>query len=312
MNSVQSALCGFLICVALPLSHSTVPKNTADFFPYIKGNLSAIKWAHAVNSQALLKKALNDSTMMLEADVILGTLNNDTATIPIMAHPPSFTSDLSLSDFLEQVLDFNANSSSKKGIKLDFKTIEVVESSVSILKDLYPKINCPLWFNADILPGPLNTTDTPVDPERFINSTKSFENATLSIGWKTRYGGDIKNASYTQDDINNMIEFVQNNSITQLITFPVRAGIAAQSIDQLKKLTENVHNSTLTLWNGIGDAVDVKNLRVLIKDVGLKRVYVDLPDDLKDQLRLDQLGGGSNIKPLTALSVILIAFAIMF
>ncbi|KAF5304282.1 hypothetical protein FQR65_LT18880 [Abscondita terminalis] len=282
-----------MLLVALTLTHAEVVKNTADFFPDINGNVSSITWAHAVNSQALLSAALNDSTMMLEADVLLGTVN-DSEVVPIMAHPPNVTSDLSLEEFLKQVLEYNTKStSSKKGIKLDFKSIDVLESSVFILTNFYSKLNCPLWLNADIFPGPFNTTDTPVDPDRFLNSTKDFQNATLSIGWKTRYGGEIVNASYTDDDITTMMDFVRNNSIIQPITFPVRAGIAAQSIEQIKKLTRGVSNSTLTLWNAKEDPVNIENLRALIK---------------RDKLHLDQLGGTTNVKPIAFMWLALTAF----
>ena len=45
-------------------------------------------------------------TMMLEADVSLGTLIGQSGELPypIMAHPPETTSDLSLEMFLEGVL----------------------------------------------------------------------------------------------------------------------------------------------------------------------------------------------------------------
>lgn len=33
-----------------------------EFFPDAKGNLTKIKWSHATNSQAALKKALDSST----------------------------------------------------------------------------------------------------------------------------------------------------------------------------------------------------------------------------------------------------------
>lgn len=55
--------------------------------------------------------------------------------IPIMAHPPAVTSDLSLDEFLNTVADFNSkNGNSPKGVKLDFKTIEAVEKSIESLK----------------------------------------------------------------------------------------------------------------------------------------------------------------------------------
>ena len=51
--------------------------------------------------------------MMIEADVSLGTLvgHPDQAPLPIMAHPPADTSDLSLQMFLDMVVQVPASSS---------------------------------------------------------------------------------------------------------------------------------------------------------------------------------------------------------
>ncbi|XP_031340355.1 protein FAM151B isoform X2 [Photinus pyralis] len=285
----------------------SVPDHTAAFFPNVKGNLTAITWAHAVNSQALLQTALNGSVMMLEADVIIGTLNNEPDPIPIMGHPPANNSDLSLEMFLQAVQNNNMNSSAPKGIKLDFKSIEAVEKSSPIIGKMYPAITFPLWLNADILPGPLNTVDPPVDAARFLKVAETFANATLSIGWKTLYGGpaNITNASYTDQQIEEMINVIRFHNVTQPITFPVRAGIAAQSLEQLDKIVKSVNDSTLTLWNGNGDYVDIPTLRELIFRLGVNKVYVDLPDDLKMSLHLDQNGSVSNLASITVLAFIL-------
>lgn len=71
--------------------------------------------------------------MMIEADVSLGTIKDkegDLLLVPIMAHPPSKQSDLSLEEFLDTIIDYHI----PKGIKLDFKSIEVVESALKIVK----------------------------------------------------------------------------------------------------------------------------------------------------------------------------------
>lgn len=60
---------------------------------------------------------------------------NSNKDIPIMAHPPEVTSDLSLEEFLNTVADYNTkNANTTKGIKLDFKSIEAVEKSIGLLK----------------------------------------------------------------------------------------------------------------------------------------------------------------------------------
>lgn len=56
-----------------------------------------------------------------------------------MAHPPVNTSDLSLDEFLTQIQEFNKAKElqNKKGVKLDFKSIDVFERSLDLLKTLW-------------------------------------------------------------------------------------------------------------------------------------------------------------------------------
>lgn len=80
---------------------------------------------------------------MIEADIVLGTLStsNSTQPIPVMAHPPAVTSDLSLESFLTQILEFNnKNSTNKKGVKLDFKSTEVFSGSLEMLTRMWPTV----------------------------------------------------------------------------------------------------------------------------------------------------------------------------
>ena len=69
----------------------------------------------------------------IEADVvnghILGNPNSD-VLLPVMSHPPSQSSDLSLEAFLDAII----GSQRPKGIKLDFKDMEVVESAFKIIE----------------------------------------------------------------------------------------------------------------------------------------------------------------------------------
>jgi hypothetical protein len=79
--------------------------------------------------------------MMLEADVVLGRLQSDVnERLPVMAHPPAMTSDLSLRMFLEQVVTATTQEGARKGIKLDFKSIEVVDQALTELERLQDKV----------------------------------------------------------------------------------------------------------------------------------------------------------------------------
>lgn len=107
---------------------------------------------------------LDDGIMMLEADVNLGYLEGqpqDGNMIPsklpsiekfpffnqrkpllrhfnfsnlVMAHPPTTVSDLSLEQFMATTVEAILNGGKRKGIKLDFKTVDIVEDSLKIME----------------------------------------------------------------------------------------------------------------------------------------------------------------------------------
>lgn len=87
-----------------------------------------------------------------------------------------------------------------------------------------------------------------------------------------------------------MINGIKGNKINKAITFPVRAGIAAQSIETLSFLYQSLNTTnsiTFTIWSSENDNVNVDKLRKMIFYFGLDKVYVDVPSKLSSQLRLD-------------------------
>lgn len=67
---------------------------------------------------------------------------------------------------------------------------------------VFLQINFPVMLNADILPGPVNSTATPVDADEFLDlCVRMFPSSTLSVGWTTRYGGLIFNGSYSEAQV---------------------------------------------------------------------------------------------------------------
>lgn len=263
-------------------------------------NLTEITWAHAVDSQTFLTDVLQGDINFIEADILLGFLENDPNKqneIPIMAHPPATTSDLSLEDFLTQIQDYNTavEPSKVKGVKLDFKSIGALERSIEIIGKSYDMQKFPTWINADILPGPVNNTETvPVDPKRFFDAVKQLGPAVLSIGWTTKWSESSTDGQYTEAHVSEMLNVVKENRIDEaasVITFPVRAGITAHSLESLDLLYCSLKETnlvTFTIWSSAKDAVDVESLRKFIFHMGLDKVYVDVPDELKEQLRLSE------------------------
>lgn len=168
----------------------------------------------------------------------------------------------------------------------------------------------PVWINADILSGPLNANTTPVDATRFLNAAKNFTNSTLSIGWTTNYGSNFNATSYTNAQIVQMIDTIKTNNVNQSITFPVRAGIAAESLSLMQMLVTNVTDSTLTIWSSEGDQVNVTKLRELIKFVGLNKTYIDVPQELEKELNLNNLNAANVIS--STFCKVLIASVMLF
>ena len=150
--------------------------EVADYWPEVRDDLSKVIWSHATNSHQVkeaevtceckhcvqaLQEALAGDTMMIEADVSIGPGGE-----PIMAHPPAIDSDLSLQQFLDIVIA-ETEGGARKGIKLDFKAIEIVEPSLKMVKLVESKLNFPVWLNADIIVGPGG--GPPVDAEQFLS-----------------------------------------------------------------------------------------------------------------------------------------------
>ncbi|KAK3863553.1 hypothetical protein Pcinc_030703 [Petrolisthes cinctipes] len=296
--------------------------NVIDFFPEINDDLSLVRWAHGVNSHIKLVDSLNDPlVMMLEADVLAGTLEDsvDTSPVPIMAHPPDTESDLTLAMWIEAVIAANKEGK-KKGVKLDFKDLSIVQESLKTLECYASQINFPLWLNADILPGPVDSTTTPLAPNEFLSHcVRYFPLATLSLGWTTRYtSAEDEKGEYTLAMLQEMARTHEILNIAQPVTFAIRACFVGRSIDALEWLIENVLDSTLTVWSAATDDFDPQAILTLQDVVGTDALYLDLPEDQmealeearlrgEEQQRKNDGSGASNILPITTITTAALA-----
>ena len=212
---------------------------------------------------------------MLEADVLLHGQDTENQTdVPIMAHPPSIYSDLTLEHFLAQVIHTN------KGIKLDFKSDDVLEPSMRILQNLKSKLKQPVWLNADIMSGPnVAVNDKHINATLFKQSVnRYFPQATLSLGWTTAWNATGENSVYSRQMVEDMHAFCQD--ITQPVTFPLRAVMVRKSWSDLTWLLSQSQSYSLTIWVGKTDQTDPDDL-VYVRNIGqMDKIYYDLPMDL--------------------------------
>jgi len=169
---------------------------------------------------------VDSSIMMIEADVVIGRLygeNDSVAKRPIMAHPPASESDISLSDFVNNIIAaLTDDTTLRKGVKLDFKSIDAAHGGLQTVAELKEQITFPLWVNADIAKGPVDPPSNPVDPDSFQIACHHFiPEATLSVGWTTSTNG-----KYTREMVQDMYNILERNGCINAgkkITFPSRA-----------------------------------------------------------------------------------------
>ncbi|KAJ8357556.1 hypothetical protein SKAU_G00203500 [Synaphobranchus kaupii] len=237
-----------------------------------------VSWYHSANSKSELDKALKSTAMVLEADVNVQGYNTANETqIPIMAHPPDVYSDNTLQEWLDSVLK------SKKGIKLDFKSIEAVSPSLEILRRKNQTgINRPVWLNADILRGPNVPNVWPVvNSTAFLGLIQSeFPEATISPGWKVLYLP--LTPSYTRDMVEEMYALVQH--VPQRVTFPVLAVMVRKAWPHLSWLLSQASRFSLTLWQG-QENPSVNDLLFIRDNSNPQRVYYDIYEPVLSQFK---------------------------
>ena len=229
-----------------------------------------ITWLHAANSPEKLQEGLTGNYMMLEADVLMRSDGE-----PIMAHIPATDSNLTLKEFLAQTLF------SSRGIKLDFKTIEVIEPFLKILLNMTTGMNIkiPILVNADILDGPCYTPSkcNPVNARQFLDLTKRYApNSILSIGWRTQFNAAYH---YNWSFVIPMGQLLVD--VSQPVTFPIRYSLVGRSLEQLEWLMDLSETFTLTFGSSTSDEVKPKDLAFLRLDMipDRRRIYYDIPVD---------------------------------
>ncbi|NXA65353.1 F151B protein, partial [Mohoua ochrocephala] len=143
---------------------------------------------------------------------------------PILAHPPDTDSDITLQEWLAEMVSTN------KGIKLDFKSLGAVGPSLELLGQLGQPLDRPVWLNGDILPGPRGG-HAPLDARAFLGAvTSSCPEATLAVCLSPGYAWPM---------VQEMSRLC--HPLSQPVTFPVRAALVPGSVPQLQWLLQQCH-----------------------------------------------------------------------
>jgi len=247
-------------------------------------------WAHSTTDKLSLSKALeNPLITAIESDIVLGTCNDDEEEVligeriqPIMAHPPSKTSDLSFKKFLE-MSTYDSKISSKemkKHLKLDFKEIDAVEPVLQNVKDMdvCQSHGKTIFLNADILPGPGSKTpaiDADVFIETCINTLgNSHEYCAYSIGWKV----DCRSFSgYSATEVEAMKSIILRHNLLQSrgVILPVCARLLAKNCSVFDSILQDLPAIQLLVWTGSGEPpISMKAINS-IKSYFNSTVYAD-------------------------------------
>ncbi|NXL06190.1 F151B protein, partial [Mesembrinibis cayennensis] len=168
---------------------------------------------------------------------------------PIMAHPPETDSDNTLQEWLEEIVNTD------KGIKLDFKSLEAVRPSLELLEHVKQRLRRPVWINADILPGP-NGSSAVVDAKVILFNQMVF---TVGYDWMM---------------VKEMAQIC--STLSQPVTFPVRAALLRQSVSELCWLIQQSDRYSLTVWTGKEDVYSVEDLLYIRENFDKSRVYYDI------------------------------------
>ncbi|NXI25988.1 F151B protein, partial [Sterrhoptilus dennistouni] len=188
---------------------------------------------------------------------------------PILAHPPDTDSDITLQEWLAQMVSTN------KGIKLDFKSLAAVGPSLELLGQVGQSLDRPVWLNGDILPGPCGSR-APLDARAFLDTVTSGTPGTPCWGsWGLCEVSLLcLSPGYEWPMVQEMSRLC--HPLTQPVTFAVRAALVPGSIPQLQWLLQQSHRYSLTVWTGKEDKYSVEDLLLIRENFDKSRVYYDI------------------------------------
>jgi len=219
------------------------------------------KWAHSCCSVALLETALsNNAITAIEVDIVMGTLSGSGGEeLPIAAHPPVHTSDLSVEALLKRCLQDR-----KRHIKLDFKEMKALQAClpmVAKMKEAFAATRQAIFVNADVLPGPGRRNKAVAMPAKdVLAAVKQFcPGINLSLGWTTRVAsGEV----YSKEECQAMADLCKQEEFTAGcgIVFPVAARAAVNAEDELAALLKCVPGSQLLIWTSVGEPPIAKDV----------------------------------------------------
>ncbi len=247
-----------------------------DYFEI--NNPREVSWAHRINTlEELERETQNTSTMMIESDICYLPETEEL----VMAHYDDWGSkDISYDIWLASQSQLQNDEklyfydwfehivASKKGVKLDYKSKEVILPTLKYIKNHGDLQNTPIIFNADVLRGP-GGREPDFDAEEFVGLIKEyFPEGILSLGFTTSFEqGAVYDHSSLQHIRALAIQYDGH------VTFPIRACYVKESIEALLNLLEN-NNHTISIFNN--EVVSNEDIAYLENTFDQERAFIDV------------------------------------
>mmetsp|Transcript_24944 Transcript_24944/g.52203 ORF Transcript_24944/g.52203 Transcript_24944/m.52203 type:complete len:321 (+) Transcript_24944:2-964(+) len=225
-------------------------------------------WVHSCCSRQKLEAALADSAITaVESDIIMSREG-----MPIMAHPPATTSDLSFEEFLDTCI-----SDGCRHLKLDFKAWAAVEPCLNVLAKRATELRAngqAVWLNADVICGPnARKRGATIPAHKFIPLCQRLcPFALFSFGWRVAPFGPEE--AYSHDDAYEMERLCAEYGIRGSdVVFCASVRLSELALPVLVNLLRNVPDSQILFWTGFGEMpireASVRSIRAALAAAGL-------------------------------------------
>lgn len=226
-------------------------------------------WAHATNSYSEFKEAV-DSTLIkaIECDVMM---NTDHPAKPILSHPPSRDSDITINQMLNLILlpqNDEKNKCLKKHLKLDFKEIEALGPTLDRIftSDFTNELDKEIFLNADIVAGPGFDPNHPsiVSPSMFLETCMDYiqrlkkKDPKMIFGFSLGFKADwTSEEGYLARQVSEMSDLVcKHNLASRSSGARIILALNARQLSKSLPVFDgflNDYESTILAWTGSGE-----------------------------------------------------------
>ena len=184
--------------------------------------------------------------------------------VPIMSHPPQYTSELSAKRFLTSTTcdpAFPNHPRLRKHLKLDFKDLDSVVPTLNILQEINADPGGKtIFLNADLIAGPGRTREEVVVlPKVFLQICLDFirnnkgNNIAFSLGFKVDV---VSIFGHSHEEIATMADLVDKFDLSQKsagVVLAINARLLSKHYAPFDTFLQRYPSAQLLVWTGSGE-----------------------------------------------------------